>query len=129
MAALQAYVRDHVRYTKDVLDMETIQTPLNTLGYLEQPDGTLTSTTNPPSAKGDCDCKCVLLASLLMAVGIGGRFCAVGVQGMQFDHVLTEARLRTRSSVEYVPLEVIIAGVQPGWFPPDATCLMVAHFG
>lgn len=127
-AALQVFVRDQVRYTRDVLDVETLQTPLNTLGYLEQPDGTYLAA-DPPQAKGDCDDKATLLAACLLSVGIGGRFCALGVNGMHFDHVLTQARIRGRGTVEYLPLETIVPGVEAGWFPPDASCLMVAHFG
>src|SRR5690349_7637822 len=44
--ALQAYVRDKIRYIKDVRDVETIQTPLVTLDL----------------KSGDCDDKCTLLA-------------------------------------------------------------------
>lgn len=127
---LQHFVRDQVRYTLDVHGYETLQTPLNTLGIIEQPDGTFHSFGNPPEASGDCDDKATLLASLLLAVGIPGRFCAIGTGRFgEFSHVLVEARLRLRYTVELIPLETIVPGAEPGWFPPDATCQMFANFG
>lgn len=126
IAALQGFVRDQIRYTSDVSGVETLQSPVVTLGYLEPAFGQYAS---GGIASGDCDDKSVLLASLLLAVGIPGAFCAVQVdQSGIYSHVLVEARLRRRTGVEYVPLETIIDGVGPGWFPPDATCFMLAHF-
>lgn len=125
IAAMQAFVRDSIRYTSDVYGVETLQTPVVTLGYLEpafgqyQPGGV---------ASGDCDDKSTLLASLLAAVGIPGAFCAIGVRGGDFSHVLVLARVRTRSAVSYVPLETIIPGAEPGWYPPDTTCEYTMHF-
>lgn len=125
---LQHFVRDHVRYTLDVHGVETVQTPLNTLGYIEQPDGTWVPNGSPPVAAGDCDDSSTLLAALLLSIGIPGAFCAVAVNDeTEFSHVLVEARLA--GVADYVPLETIVAGAEPGWFPPDATCQMLAHFG
>lgn len=127
ISALQAFVRDSIRYTADVDGVETLQTPVVTLGYLEPAFGQYGA---GGTASGDCDDKSTLLASLLQAVGIPGAFCAVQLQGSGvYSHVLVEARLRRRTGVEYVPLETIVEGVGPGWFPPDATCFMLAHFG
>ncbi len=136
-AALQSFVRDSIRYVADVAGVETLQTPVVTLGYLETrpPTWDLSGRMLDPgeyapggTAAGDCDDKSVLLATLLQAISIPGRFCAVGVNGEALSHVLVEARLRQRNSVTYLPLETILPGVPAGWFPPDASCFMVAHF-
>jgi hypothetical protein len=116
---LQHFVRDQIRYIRDVHDVETLQTPDNTL----------------TTRQGDCDDKASLLASLLLAIGIPAAFCALGVRGGPYSHVMAEAILRTRKGgVQYVPCETIIkidpatgTSIEPGWFPPDATCMMVAH--
>lgn len=127
LAALQAYVRDNVRYTSDVYQVETVQTPLSTLGLIEGPDGSWDAVTSPPPASGDCDCKATLLASLMLAIGIPGAFCAVGTESStDLSHVLVEARL---GPGDYLPLEVIVPGAEPGWFPPGVQCYMLAHFG
>lgn len=128
IAALQAFVRDHVRYTNDIAGVETLQTPVVTLGYREPAFGEYAP---GGTSSGDCDDKSVLLAALLQAVGIPGAFCAVQTAETDgtYSHVLVEARLRRRTGVDYVPLETIVPGVEPGWFPPDATCFMLAHFG
>ena len=137
LTQLQHFVRDRIRYTLDVHGMETLQTPIVTLGYKElappsvsggvktwgqvEPGGT---------PAGDCDDKAVLLASLMLCVGIPGRFCAIGQNGPNtLSHVLVQARLRTRSQIVHYPLESILPGVEPGWFPPNIHCFMVANFG
>lgn len=115
---LQHFARDQIRYLRDVHDVETLQTPLNTLN----------------TRQGDCDDKASLLASLLLAIGIPAAYCAIGVRGGPYSHVMTEAILRTRSGIQYVPCETILKvdpvtgrSIEPGWFPPDATCVMLAH--
>lgn len=127
LTALQNFVRDNVRYTGDVYEVETVQSPLSTLGLIEGPDGSLDSVTSPPPAAGDCDCKATLLASLMLAIGIPGAFCAVGLSSSDdLSHVLVEARL---GPGDYLPLEVIVPGAEPGWSPPGVQCFMLAHFG
>ncbi len=137
ISALQRFVRDAVRYTGDVLNFETLQSPVVTLGYreLEPPhlrlDGTISPGRVEPGgvAVGDCDDKSTLLASLMASIGIPGAFCAVKVGGeLDFSHVLVEAKVRGRGKVEYIPCETILPGVEAGWFPPDASCFMLAHW-
>lgn len=126
VGALQAYVRDQIRYTADVSDVETLQTPVVTLGYQEPGFGQYAE---GGTASGDCDDKSTLLAALMAAVSIPGAFCAVKVAGQSdYSHVLVVARLRQRTQVANVPLETIVPGVEPGWYPPDTTCFMLAHF-
>lgn len=115
--ALQNWVRSNIRYTGDVLDTETLQTPDYTLaeGY------------------GDCDDQATLLATMLMAVGIPAAYCAIAVDGEPFSHVLTFARLRG-----YIPPEVSLettlttdpdtgALIGPGWWPQNVTDVRFMH--
>lgn len=95
---IHAFVRDYVRYTRDIRDVETIATPIETLRAMQ----------------GDCDDKSVLLAALLEAVGIETRFCAVAKTPGQWCHVLTQARVGGK----WLSLEVT-EKVSPGWHPVD----------
>ena len=83
--ALQQFVRSHVRYTQDVLDVETLQTPVATLKLRH----------------GDCDDQATLLAALLNAVGIPARFVAVGFAPDVYEHVYVEAQI----DGEWIPAE------------------------
>lgn len=75
---LHTWVRDKVRYIRDVHEVETVQAPDVTLR-----DGS-----------GDCDDQVVLLGSLLNSIGHPVRFVAVGFRpGGPFTHVYLETRL------------------------------------
>jgi transglutaminase-like putative cysteine protease len=124
-AALQSYVQQRIRYVADVWDVETLQSPVITLGYREPSFGAYMP---GGVASGDCDDQSVALAALLLSIGIPGCFVAVGMDGGPFSHVLTQAQLRERTQVRYIPLETIIPAA-PGWFPPETTEAMIAHFG
>lgn len=73
IAALLAYCRDSIHYRLDPVETERIQAPLQTLEL----------------RSGDCDDKCILLASLLAALGHVPRFVAQH-NGQEFDHVYCE---------------------------------------
>ena len=111
--ALQTFVRDSIRYTRDMRTAETLQTPDVTLKL----------------RSGDCDDKSMLLATLAETVGFHTRFCAVGVRGENFSHV--SAQLLVPGSgwinAEAIPIDSVGTKAPLGWFPPDATCLMLAH--
>ena len=73
--ALWEFVRDRIRYVRDIDNVETLQTADRTLSQ----------------ASGDCDDKSVLLASLLGAIGHKSRFVAVALRDPEnFVHVLVE---------------------------------------
>jgi transglutaminase-like putative cysteine protease len=93
------FVRDSIRYMRDVRGVETVQTPVATLsrGY------------------GDCDDKSTLLASLLESVGHPTRFVAIGRGPNSFSHVYVETRIGTRW-IGLEPTEPVPAG----WKPPRA---------
>lgn len=70
--AIFNFVRDHVRYVRDVLDVETLSTPSMTLAGLI----------------GDCDDQTMLLSAMLESVGYTTRFVIEGYQAPgHFDHV------------------------------------------
>lgn len=95
--AIQEYVRDHVRYTKDIRDTETVATPEKTV----------------ERGLGDCDDKSLLTAALLESVGHPTRFVAIGRTPGHYVHVLVETKIANRwiavETTESVPL---------GWYPP-----------
>jgi len=93
---LHEFVRDGVRYVKDVNGVETVQTPDYTLRM----------------RAGDCDDKATLLAALLESIGHPSQFLAVGPVPGRFSHVLVETRIGAR----WVPLETT-APVSAGWAP------------
>jgi transglutaminase-like putative cysteine protease len=111
LRCLHAFVRDHVRYVRDVVGVETLQTPVQTLNVLS----------------GDCDDKAMLFCSLAGSIGFETRYAAIGVRGEPFSHVMAQALLDPDSG--YVNAETILTDppVELGWEPPDATQVMYAH--
>lgn len=93
---LHKYVRDQVRYVRDIRGVETVQTPDVTLKL----------------KAGDCDDKSVLLASLLESIGHPTRFVAIGFAPDDFVHVYVESRIGTG----WIPLETT-EPVEIGWAP------------
>lgn len=83
--SLHKYVRDSIRYVRDVRGIETLQTPEKTVEF----------------EQGDCDDKSTLLASLLESIGHPTRFVAVGFTPDNYAHVYVETRLGDR----WIPLE------------------------
>lgn len=84
-AAIQEWVRNNVRYVRDVAGVETLQSPVQTL-RLKQ---------------GDCDDQSTLAASLLAAIGHPTRFIAIGFSKGHFAHVLTQTKVGSK----WLPLE------------------------
>jgi transglutaminase-like putative cysteine protease len=109
LRCLHAFVRDHVRYVRDVEGIETLQTPIQTLNVLA----------------GDCDDKAMLFNALAGAIGFQTRFAAIGVRDEPFSHVMAQALLQEG----FVNAETILTDppVELGWSPPDATSIMFAH--
>ena len=104
-SALHAWVRDTIRYTSDVHDVETIQDPHVLL----------------KSRHGDCDDKSVLLATLAQCVGIPARFVAVSFTPGEYVHVLPQLLI----DGVWVSAEVT-EPVSMGWFPQNVIgCLVV----
>lgn len=97
------WVRDNVRYTRDVRGVETVQTPAKTLDYMQ----------------GDCDDQVTLLAALLESVGIQARFKAVGFRPHHYQHVYLEAR----DNGDWIALDPT-EQVPVGWEPPNPVTIM-----
>lgn len=76
-AALHKFVRDRVRYVKDINGIETLQTPIQTLNL----------------GSGDCDDKSILVASLLESIGHPTRFVACGFAPYMFSHVFVQTKI------------------------------------
>lgn len=99
--ALFFFVRDRIRYTHDPLDMEGLQTPVETLRL-----GT-----------GDCDDKVMLLAAMLLSINHPCQFVAVKVDGSDdFTHVF----LRTKVGRDWLALETTEKW-RPGQISPRIT--------
>lgn len=92
------WVRDNIRYTRDVRGVETVQTPEKTLQYKQ----------------GDCDDQVTLLSALLESVGVRTRFKAVGFRPGHFQHVYLEAT----NGGKWIALDPT-ESVEAGWEPPN----------
>ena len=103
---LHKYVRDQIRYVKDIRGVETVQTPDVTLSL----------------RAGDCDDKSVLLAAMLEAIGHPTRFIAIGFQPDDFVHVYPESRIGT----SWVPLETT-EPVEIGWTPKNVVSRLAIY--
>ena len=105
--ALFTFVRDHIRYVRDIRGLETVQIPTVTMDL----------------SAGDCDDKSTLLASLLESVGYPTRFVAVGYAGPGvYSHVYVECLI----GPQWVPLDATV--LQPlGWSPRRSASRMVVN--
>lgn len=103
---LHRFVRDQIRYVKDIRGVETVQTPDVTLRL----------------RAGDCDDKSVLLASMLEAIGHPTRFVAIGFRPDDFAHVYVESRIGTK----WIPLETT-EPVEVGWSPKNVVSRLTVY--
>ena len=107
--ACVSFVKRTIRYVQDPVDVELVQTPEKTLQY----------------QAGDCDDQSTLLAAMLDCTGHPCRFIAVGMNGQDFSHVMTQTRVNNTGnekaqSPDWLTCETII-DVPLGWFPPNVT--------
>lgn len=96
--ALFEFVRDKIRYVKDVRTVETLHTPVMVL----------------ENGQGDCDDKTVLLASLLESLGHKTRLVAIGFAPEKYSHVYPEVFLNGK----WISLETT-EPVELGWRAPN----------
>lgn len=106
MKALHAFVRDKIRYVKDIDGVETVHTLEKVLEF----------------GQGDCDDKSLLLAALLQSIGHPARFVAMGFRGNGFCHVYVETRIGNK----WVGVETT-EPVDFGWHPPAMTSRLVIN--
>jgi hypothetical protein len=113
------WVRDNIRYIRDVNDVETVH-------FADQ---------IMAQRWGDCDDASVLLASMLESIGCSTRFVSVAFAGDDYSHVLAEvdvtaydvpAAVPTRSDVDGSVWLSLDATTREkfGWFPPGVTAEM-----
>lgn len=77
ICALSNWVRDNIRYVKDIRSVETVHDPVTMLNV----------------RCGDCDDKSLLLAALLESLGHPARFVAIAYKPGVFSHVWTQGRV------------------------------------
>lgn len=104
--AIKEWVRQNIRYTRDINGVETLQIPEKTLEF----------------EQGDCDDHSILVAALLESIGHPARFRAISTGGSAFNHVYVETRIGPRwlsvETTENWPM---------GHVPPNVQKTMVEH--
>lgn len=100
--SIHRFVRDSIRYVRDIRGVETIQTPEATLRI----------------KAGDCDDKATLSAALLESIGFKTRLMAVGFGGGTYSHVFTEVELMPG---KWIPLECTVKNMGAGIMPKNIT--------
>lgn len=106
LRAIHRFVRDNIRYVRDIKGVETVSAPDYTLQI----------------GQGDCDDKSVLLAALLESIGHPTRFVAVGYAPNEYAHVLVESRI----GAGWLPAETT-EPVDVGWYPENMASRLVIH--
>jgi len=104
--AIFSYVKNNIRYVRDIDGIETIATPEKTLEI----------------GQGDCDDSAVLIATMLQSIGHPARFIAAGFNGNGLSHVYVETLIGNR----WIPLEVT-EDLRLGEFPKNITQTMMQH--
>lgn len=102
MVALHNWVRDKIRYTRDVFGQETLCPP-EEIAFNTQ--------------AGDCDDKSMLLAALLGAAGMATRYKVIGVTPRSYSHVYLQARPGPPGT-PWISLDPIMKGKPAGWEAP-----------
>lgn len=101
--AIHEFVRDRIRYVKDITDVETVAWPEYTL----------------QKGAGDCDDKVVLAASLLESIGHPTRLVAIGFHPGVYSHVYLETKIGPR----WISVETT-EPVNVGWQPSGVRARM-----
>ena len=103
--ALWGFVKNNIRYVRDIRNVETVHTPEQILRQ----------------EAGDCDDKALLLAAMLESIGHPSAFWAIGKEPGRFSHVLAMTRVGAK---KWLPLETT-EPVEFGWVPPVVRASMV----
>lgn len=106
--ALFNFVRDTIRYQRDVAGIETLTIPRVTL----------------VREVGDCDDQVTLLCSLLESVGYPTRFVIAGYSGAEFEHVYCQV-FANGEWVNCDPTEFRGALYSLGYAPPAPTIIEI----
>lgn len=98
--ALWSFVKNNIRYVRDINGVETIHTPEQILRQ----------------ESGDCDDKALLLCAMLESIGHPSAFYAIGTkQAGKFSHVMAATRIGEK---RWLPLETT-EPVEFGWGPSN----------
>jgi len=103
---IQRYVRDSIRYVRDINGVETLHTAEKILEF----------------GYGDCDDKSVLVAAMLESIGHPTRFVAMGINGSDYCHVYVETKIGNA----WVGVETT-EPVELGWTPKKQTSRMIIN--
>ena len=98
LAAAFKYVRDNVRYTRDIHDVELFQKPDRNLEL----------------KLGDCDDITILLGSILGNIGYPALIRVIGTDNQDFHHVYLCAGIPPHDPKKWVPLDAS-QDHGPGW--------------
>ena len=104
--AVHKFVRDRIRYVRDIHGVETLHTVERIL----------------TNAAGDCDDKSVLAASLLESLGHPTRFVAVGFKPDMYSHVYPETLVGSK----WIAVETT-EPVALGWKPTNILNALVMN--
>ena len=102
--ALLAWMRERVRFVRDPVDVEYIQTPARMLGEIRAHG----------QAAGDCDDQATLFATLAEAAGYPTRFVVQGRDAGPYSHVIVEV---ADESGAWAPVDPSQRGAGLGWKP------------
>ena len=104
--AVHEWVRDNIRFVRDITDVELIHDAERVLQF----------------GQGDCDDKSILFCSLLESIGHPTRFVAIGFAPDEYSHVYSETLLGktwvASDTTENVPF---------GWEPPSPVSKLIIH--
>lgn len=104
--AIQRWVRDRIRYVKDIRGIETLSDAPTTLEV----------------GQGDCDDKSVLASAMLESLGHPTRFVAVAFRPGAYAHVFVE----TKVGKDWVSVETT-EPVDFGWKPSGVVSRLVRN--
>jgi hypothetical protein len=96
--AVYWYVRNNVRYTRDIQEVELFQKPKRTL----------------ETKIGDCDDLSILIGSLLQTIGYPVILRVVGLGGNTYQHIYPMAGIPPHAPTYYRALDAS-RGNGPGW--------------
>jgi len=103
--SIQRWVRDNIRYTKDIVGVETLHSAEKVLelGY------------------GDCDDKTILVAAMLESIGHPTKLKAVGFSKKSLSHIYPLVKIKNK----WIPVETTEKGWELGKEPPGIKNVMM----
>lgn len=104
--AVHNWVRDNIRFVRDITDVETLHDAERVLQF----------------GQGDCDDKSILFASLMESIGHPTRFVAIGFSPNEYSHVYTETLL----GKSWVPSDTTETR-SFGWAAPNPVSKLVIY--